>query len=74
MADTVADVLLARLREWGVAQVFAYPGDGINGLLAAWGRAQPRLQAELAARETASLFKSNRLAEAAKRRLPQGSS
>jgi pyruvate dehydrogenase (quinone) len=39
MADTVADVLLARLREWNVRQVFAYPGDGINGLLAAWGRA-----------------------------------
>jgi pyruvate dehydrogenase (quinone) len=39
MTDTVADVLLARLREWGVRQVFAYPGDGINGLLAAWGRA-----------------------------------
>ncbi|MEP7177478.1 MAG: thiamine pyrophosphate-requiring protein [Pseudonocardiales bacterium] len=39
MADTVADVLLARLREWGVQQVFGYPGDGINGLLAAWGRA-----------------------------------
>ena len=39
MSDTVADVLLARLREWGVKQVFGYPGDGINGLLAAWGRA-----------------------------------
>ena len=39
MGDTVADVLLARLREWGVRQVFGYPGDGINGLLAAWGRA-----------------------------------
>jgi pyruvate dehydrogenase (quinone) len=39
MADTVADVLLKRLREWGVRQVFGYPGDGINGLLAAWGRA-----------------------------------
>ena len=39
MADKVADVLLARLREWGVKQVFGYPGDGINGLLAAWGRA-----------------------------------
>ena len=39
MADTVADVLLQRLREWGVRQVFGYPGDGINGLLAAWGRA-----------------------------------
>jgi pyruvate dehydrogenase (quinone) len=41
---TVADYLLARLREWDVDTVFGYPGDGINGLLAAWGRAddQPR--------------------------------
>jgi thiamine pyrophosphate-dependent acetolactate synthase large subunit-like protein len=40
MGRTVADVLLARLREWGVRQVFGYPGDGINGLPAAWGRAE----------------------------------
>lgn len=40
MTHTVADVLLARLREWGIRQVFGYPGDGINGLLAAWGRAE----------------------------------
>jgi pyruvate dehydrogenase (quinone) len=39
VGETVADVLLARLREWDVRQVFGYPGDGINGLLAAWGRA-----------------------------------
>jgi pyruvate dehydrogenase (quinone) len=39
MATKVADYLLTRLREWGVEQVFGYPGDGINGLLAAWGRA-----------------------------------
>jgi pyruvate dehydrogenase (quinone) len=39
---TVADHLLARLREWGVEHVFGYPGDGINGLLAAWGRAGDR--------------------------------
>jgi pyruvate dehydrogenase (quinone) len=36
---TVADHVLARLREWDVTHVFAYAGDGINGLLAAWGRA-----------------------------------
>jgi pyruvate dehydrogenase (quinone) len=35
----VADYLLERLRAWGVTEVFAYPGDGINGILAAWGRA-----------------------------------
>lgn len=40
----VADYLLKRLREWDVRDVFAYPGDGINAILAAWGRAddQPR--------------------------------
>jgi pyruvate dehydrogenase (quinone) len=36
---TVADELLERLRAWGVRQVFGYPGDGINGLLAGWSRA-----------------------------------
>lgn len=35
----VSDYLLERLRAWGVEHVFAYPGDGINGLLAAWARA-----------------------------------
>ncbi|MEU4130045.1 thiamine pyrophosphate-requiring protein [Streptomyces wuyuanensis] len=35
----VSDHILRRLREWGVEHVFGYPGDGINGLLAAWGRA-----------------------------------
>jgi pyruvate dehydrogenase (quinone) len=39
MSETVADYVLGRLRAWGVEKVFAYPGDGINGLLAAWGRA-----------------------------------
>jgi pyruvate dehydrogenase (quinone) len=44
MSTTVADHLLERLREWGVEQVFGYPGDGINGLLGAFSRAdaQPR--------------------------------
>ncbi|OBH94735.1 thiamine pyrophosphate-requiring protein [Mycobacterium sp. E2733] len=35
----VSDYLLERLRTWGIEHVFAYPGDGINGLLAAWARA-----------------------------------
>ncbi|MEU7472654.1 thiamine pyrophosphate-requiring protein [Streptomyces sp. NPDC044984] len=40
MAGTkVSDYVLQRLREWEVDHVFAYAGDGINGLLAAWGRA-----------------------------------
>ncbi|MFF3228333.1 thiamine pyrophosphate-requiring protein [Nocardia suismassiliense] len=44
MTQQVGDYVLQRLREWGVEQVFGYPGDGINGLVAAFGRAddQPR--------------------------------
>src|ERR687887_349285 len=44
MAETVGDYLLTRLRDWGVEHVFAYPGDGINGIVAAFGKAdnQPR--------------------------------
>jgi pyruvate dehydrogenase (quinone) len=42
MAQTVADYLLERLREWGIEKVFSFPGDGINGLLAAWQRADNR--------------------------------
>ena len=44
MATDVADFVLKRLREWDVEQVFTYPGDGINGLVAAFGRSdnQPR--------------------------------
>src|SRR3954451_22055352 len=44
MTTTVADQLLTRLREWGIEQVFGYPGDGINGILGAFSRAedQPR--------------------------------
>ncbi|TCC37437.1 thiamine pyrophosphate-requiring protein [Kribbella capetownensis] len=44
MTTTVADQILQRLREWDVEHVFGYAGDGINGLLSAWERAedQPR--------------------------------
>jgi pyruvate dehydrogenase (quinone) len=56
MKDTVADVLLARLREWGVRQVFGFPGDGINGLLAAWQRADDDPQFVQARHEEMSAF------------------
>jgi pyruvate dehydrogenase (quinone) len=42
MAQTVGDYLLERLRQWDVDQVFAYPGDGINGIIAAFGRADDK--------------------------------
>jgi len=40
MSSKVSDHILDRLRAWGVTHVFGYPGDGINGLLAAWSRAE----------------------------------
>jgi pyruvate dehydrogenase (quinone) len=56
MSDTVADVLLSRLREWGVRQVFGFPGDGINGLLAAWQRAGDNPQFVQARHEEMAAF------------------
>ncbi|HWJ32795.1 MAG TPA: thiamine pyrophosphate-requiring protein [Gaiellaceae bacterium] len=39
MAEKTADFLLARLREWGIHRIYGYPGDGINAILGALGRA-----------------------------------
>src|SRR5882757_10119514 len=39
MAKTVGDFLHERLRAWGVQRVFGYPGDGINGITAAFEHA-----------------------------------
>src|SRR5436309_10308245 len=55
-ARTVADHVLDRLREWGVEVVFGYPGDGINGLLAAWGRADKAPQFVQARHEEMAAF------------------
>jgi pyruvate dehydrogenase (quinone) len=35
MSMTASSFLLQRLVEWGVTRIYGYPGDGINGLLAA---------------------------------------
>ena len=56
MAPTVADYLLERLRAWEVEHVFAYPGDGINGILAAWGRAGNKPQFVQARHEEMAAF------------------
>jgi pyruvate dehydrogenase (quinone) len=39
MAETVGDFLIERLRAWGIHRIFGYPGDGINGIMGALGRA-----------------------------------
>jgi pyruvate dehydrogenase (quinone) len=56
MTPTVADHLLERLRDWEVEHVFAYPGDGINGVLAAWGRAGNKPQFVQARHEEMAAF------------------
>lgn len=35
---TVGDFILRRLWDWGVRRIYGYPGDGINGIMGAFGR------------------------------------
>lgn len=44
MDQNVSDFLLQRLSAWGVKRIFGYPGDGINGLMGAMGRAGNMLE------------------------------
>lgn len=56
MKSTVGDQVWERLRAWGVEHVFGYPGDGINGLIAAYARATDRPQFVQARHEEMSAF------------------
>jgi pyruvate dehydrogenase (quinone) len=42
MSSTVSDFLVERLAAWGVTRLYGYPGDGINGIMGALGRAEDR--------------------------------
>jgi pyruvate dehydrogenase (quinone) len=44
MAETVGDFLLQRLSDWGVHRVYGYPGDGINGIMGAFGRTKTGME------------------------------
>jgi pyruvate dehydrogenase (quinone) len=35
-----SDFIVQRLAEWGVRRIYGYPGDGINGIMGALGRAE----------------------------------
>jgi pyruvate dehydrogenase (quinone) len=39
MSVTVSDFLIQRLNEWGIRRIYGFPGDGINGIIGAIGRA-----------------------------------
>lgn len=56
MAYTVGDYLLDRLAAWGIARIYGYPGDGINGILGALGRAGERFQFIQARHEEMAAF------------------
>ncbi len=56
MSIKVSDYILQRLREWDVDHVFSYAGDGINGLLAAWGRADNKPEFVQARHEEMAAF------------------
>ncbi|MDB5818449.1 MAG: poxB, partial [Rhizobacter sp.] len=42
MAKTVGDQVVERLQAWGVRRVYGYPGDGINGVIGAFGRQEAK--------------------------------
>ncbi|WP_280401499.1 thiamine pyrophosphate-requiring protein [Nocardia carnea] len=63
MSLQVGDYVLQRLREWGVDQVFGYPGDGINGLVAAFGRAENRPRFVQSRHEEMSAFQATGFAK-----------
>ncbi len=44
MATTVGDFLLQRLAAWGVHRIYGYPGDGINGIMGAFGRSKTGIE------------------------------
>jgi len=44
MAANASDFLLQRLHAWGVRRIYGYPGDGINGIMGALGRAEDRIE------------------------------
>lgn len=56
MANTVADFMLQRLSDWGVERIFGYPGDGINGIMGALGRAEDRFDYVRVRHEEMSAF------------------
>jgi pyruvate dehydrogenase (quinone) len=56
MAKTVADLIIQRLLDWGVQTVFAFPGDGINGIFEAWRQNQDKLRYVQVRHEEAAAF------------------
>ena len=56
MSQTVSDFLIQRLYDWGVRRIYGYPGDGINGIMGALGRAQGKIRFIQARHEELAAF------------------
>ena len=56
MSETVSDYLLHRLNEWGIKRIFGFPGDGINGIIGAIGRAADKIDYVQVRHEEMSAF------------------
>src|ERR671918_1228146 len=56
MAKNVAQFMLERLSEWGVRRIYAFPGDGINGLLGAFHEVGDRIEFTQTAHEEIASF------------------
>ena len=56
MSETVGDFILQRLSDWGVRRIIGYPGDGINGIMGALGRAADRFDYVRVRHEEMSAF------------------
>lgn len=44
MGQTVGDYVIHRLYQWGIRQIYGYPGDGINGFMGALHRAESHVR------------------------------
>jgi pyruvate dehydrogenase (quinone) len=56
MAETVSDILVNRLIDWGVDTIFGLPGDGINGVFEALRQKQNKLKFIQVRHEEAAAF------------------
>jgi pyruvate dehydrogenase (quinone) len=56
VAETTADILVERLIEWGVKDVFGLPGDGINGVMEALRKQQAKIRFIHVRHEEAAAF------------------
>ncbi|MBV7486121.1 thiamine pyrophosphate-requiring protein [Bordetella sp. BOR01] len=54
--QTVSDFILSRLAQWGIQRIYGYPGDGINGLMGAFGRTSEPLEFIQARHEEMAAF------------------